>query len=736
MMKEKYDITGMSCAACAAGIEKNVRKVKGVKDLKVDLIGEMMWVEYDNSLLGSDDIINAVKKIGFGATLKSSEKPVEENIKTKDKEEVLPSEKNRLIFSIPLMLIVFYLAMGPMFHFPMPKSFLEENNTGLMALSQLIFTIPVMFLNRKYYIAGFRALKNKMPNMDSLVGVSSLAAFLLSLVYTYLIIYYLPRDINKAHHFTHELYYDSTAMILTLVTVGKYLEAKSKTRTKESLEGLINLAPKEAIILRDDKELTIKAKDISLNDTIIIKPGTLVPVDGVVIQGISAIDESALTGEPIPKEKSKGDTVYQGTTNTSGLLKIKALNIGEDTTLSQIVRLMEDTRASKAPIARLADKVSSVFVPIVMLISLLAFIVWWIVSLDFVFSLKIAISVLVISCPCALGLATPVAITIAVGKMSKEGVLIKSAEVLESLHEIDAIAFDKTGTLTEGRPMITEIHPNNTSEEELLKIALSLEKPSSHPLAEAVKERAYDILTYEVVEFNQVSGRGISGIIDGVNYYGGNQKYMEELGIEVPKYKGTQMYFAKEKNYLGALIAKDNLRPEAIDTIEKLKKEGVSIYLLTGDNEESAREIGEELGIEAVGGMLPKDKSEFIKSIKKKSRVLFIGDGINDALALTEADIGVALNNGTDIAIESAEVVLMRDDLSLLARIISYSKETFKIIRENLFFAFIYNVIGIPIAAGILYPHFGILLSPMIGAFAMAMSSVSVNLNALRLLKK
>lgn len=740
-MKEKFDVTGMSCAACAAGIDKKLRKLDGVKDLGVDLIGEKMWVDFDETKVDPSKIISTVEKIGFGASVRE-ESPVKENPTEKDtpKEDKadLPSEKLRLIFSFPFMLAVFYLAMGDMLRLPFPEFFRAAENSGLMTALQLLFTVPVVFLNRKYYIVGFRALKNMVPNMDSLVALSSIASIVYSLWSTFGVLYYLPRNIEMSLHYTHALYYDSAAMILTLVTFGKYLEAQSKIRTRSAMESLVKLAPNEAVIIEDGKEKTVSIENIKSGDVILIKPGEKIPIDGVVIEGISAVDESVLTGEPIPKEKSEGSEVLQGTTNTSGSFRMRATNVGYDTALAQIVKLMEDTQASKAPIARLADKVAAIFVPGVIGISLLSFAVWWFVQKDFVFAMKIAISVLVISCPCALGLATPVAITVAVGKLSKEGVLIKSAEILEELYKINSVVLDKTGTLTEGHPKITELHPVGISSEELLTFAASLEKPSSHPLASAIVREAEGLSLFEVKDFSQVAGRGVRGKIDEVNFYGGNFSFMKDLGVDAQEKKGTVMYFAKEREFLGYAVVKDELRNESKEAVNDIKSLGISISLLTGDTEESALSMKETLNLDdAKGAMLPKDKADFIKEKKERGeKILFAGDGINDALALTQADIGVAVSHGTDIAMESAQVILMNDNLKLIPRTISYSREAFKIIKQNLFFAFIYNIIGIPIAAGILYPWKNILLSPMIGAFCMALSSVSVNLNALRLTRK
>lgn len=742
-MEKKFDVRGMTCSACVANVTKAVEKLDGVSTANVNLMTNSMKVNFDENKINDDEIIRAVEKIGYGASpdgekIKSQDKPVD------DRERAL---KNRLISSSIFMLILMYIAMGHMVHLPTPSVFHGREGAVIFAFSQFLLALPVVYINRDFYISGFKGLKNRAPNMDSLVAIGSLAALVYGIFAIYMMAYGFGHgDMRLVDAYRHNLYFESSAMILTLITVGKYLEEKSKNKTRSSLEKLMDLAPKMATVIEDGKEVVKNIEDVRVGDILLVRPGESVAVDGKVIEGASSLDESAVTGESIPVQKSVGDRVISASINTTGSFKFQAEKVGEDTTISQIIKLVDEANQSKAPIAKLADEIAGVFVPAVLLIAAATFGIWMALGYGFENALNFAISVLVISCPCALGLATPVSIMVATGKSADFGLLFKNAEVLENLHKIDVIVMDKTGTITEGKPILTDI-VTDLDQAEFLKIAGSLEKNSQHPLASAILNYAEEknIGLEEITNFNSVSGRGLNGEVAGNKYFAGNLEYMLEEKIDLRYFKvkaedlagqgKTSMYFANENEVMGIISVKDLPKKSSRDAIKLLRDMGKKIIMLTGDNEKTAEAIAEEIGVdETLAGLLPQDKNKEIDKIQKSGKkVLMIGDGINDAPSLAKADIGMAIGHGTDVAIESSDVVLMRSDLLDVVSALELSKATIKNIKQNLFWAFFYNTIGIPLAAGLLFPAFGIKLSPMFAAFAMSMSSVFVVNNALRL---
>ena len=747
-MKERFDVTGMTCASCQANVTRAVEKL-GVNEVNVNLISESMSVDYDPNKLSSQDIIDSVKKIGYGASLKDKTNKSTNSESSVDidhnKEE--ENTKFRLIFSIAMLIPLMYVSMGPMLGLPIPKVLTGMNGSLLNALVQFLLTIPVLIVNKKFFISGFKGLANKAPNMDSLVALGSSAATIYGVFAIMRMSYgFSYGDLDIVHQYMHNLYFESAAMILTLITLGKYFEAKSKGKTKASLESLINLAPKKSIVIRDGQEKTIDVSDINQGDIVFIKPGDSIPVDGKIIEGSSLVDESAITGESIPVSKTVGDQVISATINKEGSFKFQATHVGEDTTLAQIINLVNDANETKAPIAKMADKISAVFVPAVIVISILTFIIWMILGADFEFALNLMISVLVISCPCALGLATPMAIMVATGKSAELGLLFKNAEALENLHKVDTILLDKTGTITEGKPKVTDVI-SDIDKDEFMSLASSLEKSSEHPLSNAIvdygKENGTEILNVD--GFNAISGFGIEGLIDNKKYYAGNIRLMEEKSINLKDYEEksntlsqegkTSMYFANENEVIGLIAVKDLPKATSKIAIDELKHLGYEVTMVTGDNEKTAEAIKNDLGIDKkFAEVLPKDKDKVVKELQNLGKkVSMVGDGINDAPALARSDIGIAIGNGTDVAIESADVVLMKNSLLDIVSSIELSKATIKTIKENLFWAFFYNIILIPLAAGLLYPIKGITLNPMFAAFAMSMSSVFVCLNSLRL---
>ena len=742
-MEKKFDVRGMTCSACVANVTKAVEKLDGVSNANVNLMTNSMKVNFDENKINDEEIIRAVEKIGYGASpagekIKSQDKPVD------DRERAL---KNRLISSSIFMLILMYIAMGHMVHLPTPGVFHGREGAVIFAFSQFLLALPVVYINRDFYIYGFKGLKNRAPNMDSLVAIGSLAALVYGIFAIYMMAYGFGHgDMDLVDAYKDNLYFESSAMILTLITVGKYLEEKSKNKTRSSLAKLMDLAPKMATVIEDGKEVVKNIEDVRVGDILLVRPGESVAVDGKVIEGASSLDESAVTGESIPVQKSVGDRVISASINTTGSFKFQAEKVGEDTTISQIIKLVDEANQSKAPIAKLADEIAGVFVPAVLLIATATFGIWMALGYGFENALNFAISVLVISCPCALGLATPVSIMVATGKSADFGLLFKNAEVLENLHKIDVIVMDKTGTITEGKPILTDI-VTDLDQAEFLKIAGSLEKNSQHPLASAILNYAEEknIGLEEITNFNSVSGRGLNGEVAGKKYLAGNLEYMLEEKINLKDFRSkaedlagegkTSMYFANENEVMGIISVKDLPKKSSRDAIKLLRDMGKKIIMLTGDNEKTAEAIAKEIGVdETLAGLLPQDKNKEIDKIQKSGKkVLMIGDGINDAPSLAKADIGMAIGHGTDVAIESSDVVLMRSDLLDVVSALELSKATIKNIKENLFWAFFYNTIGIPLAAGILFPAFGIKLSPMFAAFAMSMSSVFVVNNALRL---
>ncbi|WP_062551748.1 heavy metal translocating P-type ATPase [Peptoniphilus phoceensis] len=742
-MEKKFDVTGMTCSACVANVTKAVEKLDGVSDANVNLMTNSMKVNFDENKINDEKIIKAVEKIGYGAN-PAGEKTKSEDRPVDDREKGL---KHRLISSSIFMLILMYIAMGPMIHLPTPGIFHGREGAIIFAFSQFLLALPVVYINRDFYISGFKGLKNRAPNMDSLVAIGSLAALVYGIFAIYMMAYGFGQgDMELVDAYRHNLYFESSAMILTLITVGKYLEEKSKNKTRSSLANLMDLAPKMATVIEDGEEVVKNIEDVRVGDILLVRPGESVAVDGKVIEGASSLDESAVTGESMPVQKSVGDRVISASINTTGSFKFQAEKVGEDTTISQIIKLVDEANQSKAPIAKLADEIAGVFVPAVLIIAALTFGVWMALGYGFENALNFAISVLVISCPCALGLATPVSIMVATGKSADFGLLFKNAEVLENLHKIDVIVMDKTGTITEGKPKLTDI-VTDLGEDEFLKIAASIEKNSQHPLATAILNYAEEknIKLDDANNFNSVSGRGLSAEINSEKFFAGNKDFMLEEKINLKDFESkaeklagegkTSMYFANVSEVLGIISVKDLPKKSSKDAIKLLRDMGKKIIMLTGDNEKTAEAIADEIGVdETLAGLLPQDKNKEIEKIQKTGKkVLMIGDGINDAPSLAKADIGMAIGHGTDVAIESSDVVLMRSDILDVVSALELSKATIKNIKQNLFWAFFYNTIGIPLAAGLLYPSFGIKLSPMFAAFAMSMSSVFVVNNALRL---
>ncbi len=735
---KQYNVTGMSCAACQARVEKAVSQVPGVESCAVSLLTNSMGVEGNAN---EKDIIDAVQKAGYGASIKGKTKSNQES------EEVLadtetPKLKRRLLLSLGFLIALMYITMGHnMWNWPLP-SYFTHNHLGL-ALTQMLLTIAVMIINRKFFTSGFNALIHGSPNMDTLVALGSSVAFAWSLYVFYEMCGMITQGSNNAdlmNLYHNQLYFESAAMIPALITVGKMLEAMSKGKTTDALKSLMKLAPKTATILQDEKEVEVEISDVQVGDIFIVKPGENIPVDGVVIKGHSAIDESALTGESIPVDKQEGSIVSAATTNQSGHLTCRATRVAEDTTLSQIIQLVSDAAATKAPIARIADKVSGIFVPAVIVIAIIVMIGWLIAGKEVSFALERAISVLVISCPCALGLATPVAIMVGNGMGAKIGILFKTSEALEEAGKVQIIALDKTGTITAGEPRVTDIIAND--EKQLLQIAYTLEKKSEHPLAKAIvlKASETDIEELEIDSFEAVVGNGLSGVINQKNVHAGNQTYIEKyieldkdtktIAEELSSQGKTVVYFEMDKQLLGMIAIADVIKEDSKEAITQLKNLGIEVVMLTGDNAKTANAIGKEAGVNhVIAEVLPDGKEKVIRDLQAYGKVAMVGDGINDAPALTRSDIGVAIGSGTDIAIDSAEVVLMNSKLSDVAGMVRLSRATLKNIHENLFWAFFYNLICIPLAAGLLHYQ----MNPMIGALAMSLSSFTVCMNALRL---
>ena len=741
-MKKRFDVSGMTCAACQANVQKAVEKL-GVDSVNVNLISESMTVNYDPSKINKEDIIKAVVDIGYGARPKNDTNS--ENTSLKEAEEM--STINRLKISFAFLIPLMYISMGEMINLPIPGIFKGLTGAVNYAFVQFLLAIPVIFINRKFFISGFKGLIKKAPNMDTLVALGSSAACIFGIFAIMRMSYaQATSDFDTLMHYRHNIYFESSATILTLITLGKYFEARSKGETKSSLKNLMDLAPKRANIIKDGVEKSVDVSDLVKGDIVLVRPGEAIPVDGIIIEGSSLVDQSAITGESIAVNKGIGDEVISASINKQGSFKFKASRVGEDTTISQIISLVNDANETKAPIARIADKVAAIFVPLVIVIAIATFVIWTLASKNIEFALNLMIAVLVISCPCALGLATPMAIMVATGKSAQLGLLFKNAESLENLHKTNTILLDKTGTITEGKPVVTDV-ATDLDEKDFLEVAYSIEINSEHPLSSAVVAYAKEksVRQLEVNNFKAISGLGISGQISDRTYLSGNERLMTENNISLGKYEKlalryseegkTSMYFSDGEKIIGLIAAQDIPKESSRKAIRELKNLGYELIMLTGDNERTAEAIRKDLAIDKkFAQVLPQDKDKVVKKLQKEGKkVTMVGDGINDAPALARADIGVAIASGTDIAIDSCDVVLIRNSLLDLVESIKLSQMTIKIIKENLFWAFFYNIILIPIAAGLLYPFIGLTLNPMFAALAMSMSSVFVCLNSLRL---
>ncbi len=740
-MTEKFDVTGMTCSACSAHVDKSVRCLNGVKDVNVNLLMNSMQVDFDEAAVSVDDIINAVRDGGYGASLAGKKTAADTRTDSKISGEI-SSVKTRLIVSAACLVPLMYISMGHMWGLPLPSFFVGANNAVTFALTQMLLTLPIMYVNRKYYINGIKTLIHRAPNMDALIAIGSGAAFVYGVITLYMIGYALGHgDAEAAHAHMMNLYFESAAMILTLITLGKFLEARAKGKTSQAIEKLVDLSPKTATVIRGGKETVAPVEDVKVGETVIVRAGQTVPLDGRVIEGHGAVDESAITGESIAVEKNVGDKVIGATINKSGYFKFEVEKVGEDTALSQIIRLVEEAASSKAPISKLADKVAGIFVPAVIAIAAVTVIVWLVLGYGVSFALTMGISVLVISCPCALGLATPTAIMVGTGRGAQYGILVKSAEALETAHKIDTVVLDKTGTITEGRPSVTDILPVGVTENELLTLAASLECLSDHPLANAVTERAKGLPLKKADNFTEAEGRGVKGVIDGRTVIAGNYKMMCENGVKVsentaPAEEGkTALYFASDSRFIGVIAAADTIKADSADAVRDMREMGLDVIMLTGDNRVTAEAIRSKLKLtRAVAEVLPADKEREVRVLQQGGhKVAMIGDGINDAPALTRANVGIAIGAGTDVAIEAADIVLVKSTLRDAVTAMELSRAVIKNIKENLFWAFFYNALGIPIAAGVLYGALGLKLNPMIAALAMSFSSVFVVSNALRL---
>ena len=747
-MDKKFDVTGMTCSACSSHVEKSVCKLVGEGNVSVSLLTNSMQVKYDEKKISEEDIIKAVEDAGYGASVAGAPAAKKAEKKGSVVDEEIKEMKTRLIISFIFLIPLMYVSMGSMAGLPQPSFLTGHANAMSFAFTQFLMCLPIIYVNRKYFIVGYKTLWHRAPNMDSLIAVGSTAALAYGIFAIYRMSYGLGAgDYALVEKYHMDLYFESSVMILTLITLGKFLETRSRRKTSEAISRLTELAPETAVVERNGVETEIPIEELNAGDIVIVKPGARIPADGIIVDGNSSVDESALTGESIPVEKTVGDKIIAASINKNGFLKFRAEKVGSETTLAQIIKLVEDASASKAPIAKLADKIAGVFVPVVMTIALVTAIAWLATGHDFEFALSCAISVLVISCPCALGLATPVAIMVGTGKGAENGILIKSAEALETLHLVKTVIMDKTGTLTEGKPVVTDIYSIGMDENELLALAASAEKPSEHPLAGALIEDAEKkgINLFEAEDFRAVSGRGVTATVDGRKILAGNKYFMSENGIDVSVFEQkekeysdlgkTVLYFAGENNPLGLIAVQDVPKKTSRAAVKCLRDMGIDVIMLTGDNKRTAEAIARSLGItNVVSEVMPQDKEAVVRSVQEKGgRTAMIGDGINDAPALARADVGIAIGAGTDVAIESADIVLMKSDLMDAVTAIKLSKATIKNVKENLFWAFFYNIICIPLAAGVWFPAFGIKLSPMIGAAAMSMSSVCVVSNALRL---
>ena len=756
-MQRKYDVTGMSCTACSAYVDKVVRKISGVKEVNVNLLTNSMVVDYDEKQTNDEAIIAAVVDGGYGASvvkeINTEKLDKKSNNKASDELAVM---KKRIIFSFVFLIPLYWVSMGHMVNLPLPECLCGEANALSFGLVQLLLTIPIVILNKKYFINGTKSFLNKAPNMDSLIMTGSLAALIYGCFALFKIHSGLSQnDLTMVKEYSANLYFESAATILTLVTLGKFLETRSKGKTSEAIAMLMDLAPKTAIVERNTVEGEIPVEQVVVGDIVIVKPGMSIPLDGIITEGNTSVDQSALTGESIPVEKTVGNEVAAGTINKNGFIKFKATKVGKETTVAKIVELVETAAATKAPMARLADKISEIFVPTVIVIALITAVVWLLVGQTFEFALSMAISVLVISCPCALGLATPVAIMVGTGRAAQSGILIKSAAALENTESVTTVVLDKTGTITEGKPVVTDVVSlKGMADHNLFAAAASLEKKSEHILGLAIIEKAETegIDIFPVENFEAVPGRGVKGTVVGRDILSGNLAFMSEYGVSTAIFERygqklaeegkTPLFFAtgsKETGYtpIGIIAVADPIKESSFKAVEELKKSGIKVMMLTGDNRLIAESIKNKLGIDkAIAEVLPQDKDTEIQKLQDAGEnVIMVGDGINDAPALVRADVGVAIGAGTDIAIESADIVLIKNDLKDVAEAIEISKAVVTNIMQNLFWAFIYNIIGIPLAAGVFYSFLGWKLSPMFAAFAMSLSSVTVVTNALRLRK-
>lgn len=747
MAKELFNITGMTCAGCSARVEKTVAGLEGVQQAAVNLLTNSMEVRFDEGVLTAQDIIKAVEKTGYGASVKGKESASPKAGETAAEAEV-KNAKIRLVWSVIFLAPLFYISMGHMAGLPIPSFLHGTENALSFAFTQFLLTVPIVFINFHYFKNGFKNLFRLSPNMDSLIAIGASAAVVYGIVAIYRISWGMGHDdMHLVHRYSMDLYFESAGTILTLITLGKLLESKAKRKTTDAITGLINLRPQTAVVIRDGKQTEVPIDQVAAGDIVAVKQGGAVPVDGVIVSGSCTVDESIITGESMPVEKQTGDSVIGAAINLSGYAEVRATKVGQDSTLNQIIKLVEEASATKAPVARLADKISGVFVPVVITIAVVAAVVWLLLGYGTEFALSTGIAVLVISCPCALGLATPTAIMTGTGRGAQMGILIKSAEALETAGRIDTVVLDKTGTITEGKPRVTDIIPLSADKQELLSAALAVESLSEHPLARAVVEYAKktDCKELKAEGFVSYGGKGVSAEVQGKTVYAGNIRLMQEKGIDVSEQRQTidalaqqgktPLFFAKNKSIMGIIAVADVVKETSAAAVRELKDMNIDVVMLTGDNKATAKAIGDSCGIDnVVAEVLPQDKEQQVRQLQQGGhRAAMVGDGINDAPALAKADVGIAIGAGTDIAVDSADVVLVKSSLLDIVKLIQLSRATMRNIKENLFWALIYNTIGIPLAAGVFFSFLGWRLNPMYGAAAMCFSSVCVVLNALRL---
>ncbi|MFW2378103.1 heavy metal translocating P-type ATPase [Aliarcobacter butzleri] len=750
MKSQKFDIKGMTCSACSTAVDRNVKKLEGINEVNVNLLNNSMIVKYDENVLNNETIIKKVQDAGYEAFLVENGKKTQKNSTEENLGKIETNElKNRLIISFIFAIPLFYISMGHMLNWYLPHLFHGYSNAITFAFTQFLLALPIVFINIKYYKVGFKTLYKGSPNMDSLIAIGTSAAMIYGVFSIYKIGYGLGNnDIDMVIQYSHDLYFESAAIVLTLITLGKFLEARAKENTSEAINKLINLTPKTALVLRNNQEIEIPVDELVLKDIVIVKPGNIVPTDGVIIFGNSSIDESMLTGESLPVFKKVGDKIIGASINKSGSFKFEVTKLGEDTVLSQIIKLIEEASSSKAPISKLADRISAIFVPTVIVISILATVTWLFLGYSFEFALSIGIAILVISCPCALGLATPTAIMVGTGKGAQNGILIKSAESLEIAHTINTVVIDKTGTITEGKTQVTDIFTNEKiTQDKLLQLCATIEKNSEHPLADAIlkKTQEKEIELLNATDFEALNGLGIKAKVEDRVFYIGNKKLLDSKNISLDLFyekseklaneAKTPIFIADESEVLGLIAISDVVKPTSKDAILEFEKMGLEVIMLTGDNYKTANTIAKQININnVIAEVLPQDKEKEIQKLQSLGKkVAMIGDGINDAPALVRADVGIAIGAGTDIAIESANIVLVKSDLLDAVKAIQLSNAVIKNIKQNLFWAFFYNIIGIPLAAGVFYTVLGWKLSPMFAGAAMSLSSVTVVLNALRL---